>query len=189
MKVFYKTIIFVEAVLEFICKMGFKISCVFYNIGSIYYSDADRVNITNGNKTAVMKVIWFLCVSLGSSTVQLHDSLGSRRASSCSEAGLSSQHGDGAGGVYYQRVGFYAVFVGKRIKCEGYSQKMVSDYGRKGLSRKAVHNWAEKFSQESSKVADDARPGAEVAETIFKRLLCCGFRRTGKAIGQVFQCL
>jgi hypothetical protein len=30
--------------------------------------------------------------------------------------------------------------------------------------------------------------GAEVAETTVKRLLCCGFRRTGKAMGQVYQC-
>jgi hypothetical protein len=30
--------------------------------------------------------------------------------------------------------------------------------------------------------------GAEVAETTVKRLLCCGFRRTGKAMGQVCQC-
>jgi hypothetical protein len=42
---------------------------------------------TNGSKTAVMDV------SLGSSTVQLHDSLGSRHACSCSEAGFSSQNG------------------------------------------------------------------------------------------------
>jgi hypothetical protein len=27
-----------------------------------------------------------------------------------------------------------------------------------------------------------------VAETTAKRLLCCGFLRTGKAIGQVYQC-
>jgi hypothetical protein len=27
-----------------------------------------------------------------------------------------------------------------------------------------------------------------VAETTPKRLLCCGFRRTGKAMGQVYQC-
>jgi hypothetical protein len=58
----------------------------------------------------------------------------------------------------------------------------------KCLSRKAVHNWAEKFSQGLSKVADDARSGAEVAETTVKRLLWCGFRRTGKARGQVYQC-
>jgi hypothetical protein len=60
-------------------------------------------------------------------------------------------------------------------------------YG-KYLSRKALHNWVEKFSQGRSKVADDARLSAEVAETTVKRLLCCGFRRTGKAIGQVYQC-
>jgi hypothetical protein len=48
--------------------------------------------VTDWSKTAVMDVIGFLCVSLGSSTVQLHDSLGSRRACSCSEAGFSSQN-------------------------------------------------------------------------------------------------
>jgi hypothetical protein len=34
------------------------------------------------------------------------------------------------------------------------------------LSRKAVHNWVEKFSQGRSKIADDAGPDADVAETI-----------------------
>jgi hypothetical protein len=29
---------------------------------------------------------------------------------------------------------------------------------------------------------------AEVAETTAKRLVCCGFRRTGKAMGQLYQC-
>jgi hypothetical protein len=38
-------------------------------------------------------------------------------------------------------------------------------YGGKCLSRKAVHTWLEKFSQGRSKVADDARAGAEVDET------------------------
>jgi transposase len=33
-------------------------------------------------------------------------------------------------------------------------------YGGKCLSRIAVQNWVEKFSQGRSKVADDARPGA-----------------------------
>jgi hypothetical protein len=36
--------------------------------------------VTNGRKTAVMDVIGFLYVSLGSSTVQLHDTLGIRGA-------------------------------------------------------------------------------------------------------------
>jgi hypothetical protein len=41
-----------------------------------------------------MDIIGFLCVSLGSSTVHLYDSLGSRRTSACSEAGFYSQNGD-----------------------------------------------------------------------------------------------
>jgi hypothetical protein len=61
-------------------------------------------------------------------------------------------------------------------------------YGGKCLSHKAVHNWMEKFLQGPSKVTDDARPRAEVAETTITILLCCEFRRTGKAIGQVYRC-
>jgi hypothetical protein len=41
-----------------------------------------------------MDVIGFLCVSLRSSIVQLHDSLGTRRECVCSQAGFSSQNGD-----------------------------------------------------------------------------------------------
>jgi hypothetical protein len=52
--------------------------------------------VTNGSKTAVMDVIDFLCVSLGSIIVQLLDTLGSRRARAYSEAGFSSQNGDHA---------------------------------------------------------------------------------------------
>jgi hypothetical protein len=46
-----------------------------------------------------MEVMGFLCVSLGSSTVQFRDSLGSRPACACSAAGFSSQNGDHAEGV------------------------------------------------------------------------------------------
>jgi hypothetical protein len=44
-----------------------------------------------------MDIIGSLCVSLESSGVPLHDSLGSRRACAYSEAGFSSQNGDRAG--------------------------------------------------------------------------------------------
>jgi hypothetical protein len=47
-----------------------------------------------------MDVIGFLCVTLNSSTVQLHDSLSSRRASASSEADFNSQNDVRAGGVY-----------------------------------------------------------------------------------------
>jgi hypothetical protein len=38
-------------------------------------------------------------------------------------------------------------------------------YGEKRLSRKSFQNWVKKFSQGRSKVADDGRSGAEVAQT------------------------
>jgi hypothetical protein len=50
----------------------------------------------NGRKTAIMNITGFLCVSLGSSTVQFHDSLRSTRTFPCSDAGFSSQNGDRA---------------------------------------------------------------------------------------------
>jgi hypothetical protein len=78
--------------------------------------------------------------------------------------------------------------VGERTECKGYLKELFLVYYVKCLSRKAVHNWVEKFSQGRSKVADDARSVAEVAETRMKILLCCEFRRTGKAMGQVYQC-
>jgi hypothetical protein len=75
----------------------------------------------------------------------------------------------------------------KELSAKDIHKEMVPVYEGKFLSRKAVHNWVEKLFQGRSKVADDARPGAEVVETTVKRLLCCGFRRSGKALGQVYQ--
>jgi hypothetical protein len=78
--------------------------------------------VINGSKTSVIDVIGFLCVSLDSSTDQLHDSLSSRRARACSEAGFCSQNGDRAWGVYCWSPTFCcAFFVGKRIQCKGCS--------------------------------------------------------------------
>jgi hypothetical protein len=67
--------------------------------------------VTNAGETAVVDVIGFLYVSLGSSTVQLHDSLGSRRACSCSEARFSSQNSDRAVGAFYRRASFCCTFL------------------------------------------------------------------------------
>jgi hypothetical protein len=76
----------------------------------------------------------------------------------------------------------------KRPSAKNIRKEMFPVYGGKCLSRKGVHNLIDKFSQGRSKVADDDRPGAEVAETTVKRLPYCGFRRTGKTMGQAYQC-
>jgi hypothetical protein len=51
----------------------------------------------------------------------------------------------------------------KGLNARDIHKEMFPDYGGKCLSCKAIHNWAEKFSEVRSKVADDARPGVEVA--------------------------
>jgi hypothetical protein len=132
-----------------------------------------------------MDVIGFLCASLGSSIVQLYGSLGGRRECTCSETGFSSQNGDHACGCTTEEQCFLWA---KGLNAEDIHKEMCPVYAGKCLSRKAVHNWVEKFSQGRSIVADDARPGAEVAETAVKRLLCCWFRSTDKVMGQVYQC-
>jgi hypothetical protein len=53
-----------------------------------------------------MNVTGFLYVSLCSSTVQFHDSLGSS-ACACLEAGFSSQNGDSVWGMYYRKSAFF----------------------------------------------------------------------------------
>jgi hypothetical protein len=76
----------------------------------------------------------------------------------------------------------------KWLNAKHIHEEIHPDYGGKCLSHKAVHSRVEKYPEGRSKVADEARPGAEVAETTVKRLLCCVFRLAGKAMGQVYQC-
>jgi hypothetical protein len=63
----------------------------------------------------------------------------------------------------------------KGLNVKDIHKEMFLVYGGKCLSCKAVHNWVEKFSEGRSRVADDARPGAKLAETTVKRFLCCMF--------------
>jgi hypothetical protein len=134
-----------------------------------------------------MKVIVLLCVSLGSSTIQLHGSLGSKRACVCSGAGFSSQNGDRAWGVNYRRAAFCCAFffVGKKDsmqrifikKCYLLTEESTSSVNRFIIGWQKFRWWRRGWIG-----------GAEVAETTAKRLLRCGFRRTSKAMGQVYQC-
>jgi hypothetical protein len=113
-----------------------------------------------------MAVIGFLCVSLGGSTVQLHDCLVSsvqRLASVVKMATLLVYTTEEQCSV----VRFF--FFWAKGKC---------------LSRKAVQPCWQTFRWRGS----GSTGGAKVAQKKVKRLLCCGFRRTGEATGQVYQC-
>jgi hypothetical protein len=135
-----------------------------------------------------MDVICFLYVSLDSSTVQLHGSIGSRHACTSSEAGFSSQSGDRAWGVYYRRTELFVCFTKQKdsVRSINTNKYFLFTVGSvcplkrfTAVSRNAtnVRWWRRSWNG-----------GAEVAKTTVKRLLCFGFRRTGKAMGQVYQC-
>jgi hypothetical protein len=125
-----------------------------------------------------MDVIGFLCVSLGSSTVQLRDSLSSKSACARSEVGFSSQNCDRAWGVYYRRSAFCCAFLwAKGLNEKNIHKERFPVCDGKCLSRKAFHDWVEKFSQRISKVADDSRRGRPV-ETVTEATM----QRVGKFI-------
>jgi hypothetical protein len=77
--------------------------------------------VTNGSKTAVMDVIDFLFVSLGSGTVQLRNNLDSRRACATSVAGLSSKNGTVLEMYTTESNFLLCVLVGRRTQYKGYS--------------------------------------------------------------------
>jgi hypothetical protein len=61
-------------------------------------------------------------------------------------------------------------FASKGLNENDVDKEMFPAYCGKCLPRKAVHSSVEKYSQGRSKDADDARHGAEVAETRVKRI-------------------
>jgi hypothetical protein len=122
-----------------------------------------------------MDVTGSVGVSLGSSTVQLHGSLGSRRA--CSEAGFSSQNGDRAWGVSYWRAAFCCAFNEKGF----HKKKIMFTVGSVCRVELFTTGW-QVFPWE---VETEVRKWPRRQS---RRLLCRGFRRTGKAMRQVYQC-
>jgi hypothetical protein len=132
-----------------------------------------------------MDAIGFLCVSLGSSTVQLHESLGSRRACTYSEAGFSGQNGDRAWGctTEKQRSVLRLLWAKWHNTKNIHEEIFLLTVGsvcrvKRFTTGRQAFRWLRR----------GWNGGSKVPEIIVRRLLCCGFRRSGKAIGQVYQC-
>jgi hypothetical protein len=123
-----------------------------------------------------MDVIGFLCVSLGSSTVQFHDSQGITSTCVYSEPGFSSQNGDCTWGVRYRRAVSCCAFLWEN----GLNSKDINKEifpVRACLSRKAVPPWWQTFRWWR---------GVELAETTVKNFYAAGFdtlvKRCGKCV-------
>jgi hypothetical protein len=82
--------------------------------------------------------------------------------------------------------------VAKGLNAKDIHKEIFPVYGGECLLRKAVHNWDEKpgkYFADDEEVEMEVRKWlTKVAETTVKRILCCGFRRTGKVMVQVYQC-
>jgi hypothetical protein len=94
-----------------------------------------------------MSIIGFLCVSLGSSTVQLHDSLG-RDAHSLVQKLVSVVKMATVLEVYTaeEQISIVYFLWAKGFNAKDIYKEIFPVYGRKCLSRKAVHNWVAKVS-------------------------------------------
>jgi hypothetical protein len=122
----------------------FKLLCIQYS---------DKNMVTNGSKIAVMDIVGLLCVSLGSSPVQVADVHVQRLVSvvkmviMLEQCPTKEQHS-------------VVRFCGQKDSMQMIlTITMFPVYVRKCLSCKAVHKWVKKISQGCLKVIDDARPG------------------------------
>jgi hypothetical protein len=100
------------------------------------------------------------------------------------EDGFSSQHGDRVWGIYYEEQRPIVRFCSKRTQCKGIYKDMFPVY-RGSVCRVKRFTTG---SRNLSKMLGSPRwwnGGAELAETTVKILLCCGFWRSGKAMGQL----
>jgi hypothetical protein len=98
-----------------------------------------------------MGVIGFICVSLGSSTIQLLDSLGSTRACACSKAGFSSQNGHVLEHTIEEQRSVVFLWT-KGFNVKDIHKEMFPVYGGKCLLHKAIHNWMANVSLMTKKL-------------------------------------
>jgi hypothetical protein len=126
----------------------------------------------------------FVCVSLGSTTVQLHDSVGSRRA----WARSNSQNSDRAWGVHYRRAALCCLLCGQNDSMQRIFRKkrflfMVGSVCHVQRFTAVLRNchFVATVSLITKRLKRSCRSGWDNSQ----KLLCCGFRRTDKAMGQM----
>jgi hypothetical protein len=122
-----------------------------------------------------------MCIA-SSSTIQLHDNLGSRHACACSEAGFSSQNGDRALGVYYRRAAFYCAFYGQKDSMQRISRNKCFLFMVGSVCCIKQFTIGSRNSLRDVWKLQLWNRGVDVAETTVERLLCCKFRCTPKEI-------
>jgi hypothetical protein len=128
-----------------------------------------------------MYVVCFLYVSLDTSTGQLHDSLASRHACACSEAGFGSQNGDRLEKCTTKEQNYVVCFCGQKDLMQSIfiNKYFLFVLGSVCHVKRLTTGWQTFRWRQRGWNRE-----AEVAETTVKRLTWCRFRRTGKATWQ-----
>jgi hypothetical protein len=66
--------------------------------------------------------------------------------------------------MYHDRTAWHcAFFVGKKYGSKGYPQRNAAHVGEHCLSRQAVHNWMQKFSEGRTSIEDEHRAQKQCA--------------------------
>jgi len=65
--------------------------------------------------------------------------------------------------MYHDRAAWlFAFFVGKKMEAKDIHKEMLPMYSEHCLSRQAVHNWVQKFSEGRTSIEDEHRAGRAV---------------------------
>ena len=75
----------------------------------------------------------------------------------------------------------------KNMEAKDIHKEMLPMYGEHCLSRQAVHNWVQNFSEGRTSIEDEHRSSARVVPTTTKRIFRRRFPGTCETVGQVFK--
>ena len=75
----------------------------------------------------------------------------------------------------------------KNMETKDIHREMLPMYGEHCLSRQAVHNWVQKFSEGPTSIEDKHQSSARVVPTATKRIFHRRFPGTCETVGQVFK--
>ena len=75
----------------------------------------------------------------------------------------------------------------KNMKAKDIHKEMLPMYGEHCLSRQAVHNWVQKFSEGRTSIEDEHRAVRAWFPTATKRIFRRRFTGTCEMVGQVFK--
>ena len=83
--------------------------------------------------------------------------------------------------------GFVHFLWAKNMEAKDMHKEMLPMYGEHCLSRQAVHNWVQKFSEGRTNIEDEHQSSARVVPTATKRIFRRRFPGTCETVRQVFK--